>query len=92
MAENSFGMRDMVGIVKQLSRQSQNRIVLKMTGTILTVRTWETKDHEKNYNYQIFVPEYAGVIEFGSKRVFPVGKQAEVVLTLIQFRAFEDVR
>lgn len=92
MDEKNFSQREVFGIVKQLSKVSPNKIILKCQGTILTVREWKNNEGVIQHNYQAFLPDFAGVVEFSSPRLFVLGKPAEMVLTLISFRAYEDVK
>lgn len=72
-------------------RANGNRISVKIPMLVLMARAWEQKDGTKSYSYTGFSAEFGGIVEFNSPKVYPVNKPAEIVLTLVQFRAYEDV-
>lgn len=81
--------REVFNLLASVSKKSPNKMTLKLTVLIMDTRPWESKEGKKMYTYTSYASSVSGLIIFNSSRLLPNGKEAEVVLTLSGFSAFE---
>jgi len=87
-----FETREVLTMLGNAAKRPQNKIVLKLVVLILTSREWENKEKKKMYTYTSFSSTHDGIISFNTSRLLPKGKEAEVLLTMTGFQAYEALR
>ena len=84
-----FKTSDVLKMMASASKKPDNRMTLKFKGIILQATSYKRSDDSTAYNYMIWRKESGDVLKFGSARLLKQGEEAEVMITLTGFQAFE---